>query len=295
MRQKFLLFFISLSVGLFCLHHSHAQTGGVLASYDFESGIVPTNWSTAYSAFKVKVPIQVVKESNGNHFVRITATAQDLTSTGGQSSIRVRSQAAVGNFSAKEGEIVTYSFSIRLGNNAPSSSVLMQLYQYGDENLGYGATGDGTGPTVWISSRNTNELNLRNYYDCENKFQSKSLGTIPLNKFVNVVVTIYWSLDSSKGTVDVWLDEEHVASLSGAPTTQCPLSKPTTQMDIGTYGDGAVGVVDFDNIVVKKGAGETVAPNPTPTPPASGISCHPLDSTKAVPAASTYSQQPRNC
>ena len=246
-------FFILISSGL-TFYQSQAQTGNVFASHHFEDGILPNHWLD-WSAFKVKVPAAIHTDPDGNHFLRITATPNDITDTGGASSIRVRSQTTVGGDSYKDGDSRTYSFSMRLDrNNAPvTNSVLMQLFQYDSTGAlsPYGVP-DATGPTVWIAG-GTDGIRIRNYYDYEKRIQQLDLGKIAADRWVNIAVSVVWSLDPAKGRIDVWIDGKLAGRLQGAPTILSPISTFASDMHIGTYGDGGVGVVDFDNIEIRMG------------------------------------------
>jgi Polysaccharide lyase len=234
--------------------HDAQAAGTVWADWDFEDGVIPSGWYD-WSAFNVEVPATIHTDPDGNDFLRITATPNDITDTGGISAIRVRSQTTVGGDSYEDGDSRTYRFSIRLDrNSAPvSDSVLMQLYQYDSTGAPspYGAP-DGTGPTVWIEG-GTDGIHVRNYYDYERNFQQLDLGKIATDRWVNITVGVVWSLDPAKGRIHVWIDGELAGRLQGAPTILSPLSNFGSDMHIGTYGDGGVGVVDFDNIRIQSG------------------------------------------
>jgi hypothetical protein len=228
--------------------------GDVIVSYDMEDGFIPGSES-GWSAFRVQEPAKILSDPDGNDFLRITATPAD-GGHGGRAE-RVRSETSVGSGPAAEGDIGTYSFSLRLGNNAPESTVLWQLFQYGDPSKGgrngaYAEVGDGTGPSVWISG-GPDGIKLRNYYNGEADLLDMDLGRITTNHFVNIEVTVYWSLDPSLGRIDVWIDGELRGSMTGVPTMLSPLSRPAVGMHIGTYGDRGVGVVDFDNVAIRSG------------------------------------------
>jgi hypothetical protein len=171
----------------------------------------------------------------------------------------------VGGFPAREGEIWTYSFSVRVGDDGPSGpSVLWQLFQYGDgvASQGYGAKNDGTGPTVWLIKNKDGALVIGNYYNGENDYQDLNLSQLPTNRFVDISVRVTWSLNPSRGRVDVYIDGQPAGSLSGAPTLLSSISKQSVNMHIGTYGGNryvSVGVVDFDNIKIEQNAVENCA------------------------------------
>jgi Polysaccharide lyase len=225
--------------------------GDVIVSYDMEDGFIPGS-ENGWSAFRVQEPAKILSDPDGNDFLRITATPAD-GGHGGRAE-RVRSETSVGSGPAAEGDIGTYSFSLRLANNAPESTVLWQLFQYGDPSKGgrngaYAEVGDGTGPSVWISG-GPDGIRLRNYYNGEADLLDMDLGKITTNQFVNIEVTVYWSLDPSLGRIDVWIDGELRGSMAGVPTMLSPLSHPSVGMHIGTYGDRGVGVVDFDNVAI---------------------------------------------
>ena len=231
--------------------HDAQAAETIWARWDFEDGVIPSSWYD-WSAFNVEVPAAIHTDWDGNQFLRITATPDDITDAGGASTSRVRSQTTVGGDSYEDGDIMIYSFSIRLDrNNAPATdSVLMQLYQY--DSMGtpspYGAP-DATGPTVWIAG-GIDGIDVRNYYDYESSFQELYLGKIATDRWVNIAVGVVWSLDPAKGRIHVWIDGKLAGRLQGAPTILSPLSTFGSDMHIGTYGDGGVGVVDFDNIKI---------------------------------------------
>jgi hypothetical protein len=238
------------------LHASASKDGGVflcgdvLQSFDFEQGMPPL--STAWSAFKATVPARIATDPDGNRFIRITATAAE-GGAGGYAG-RVRSQASLGKTSAAEGETVIYDFSLRLGDDAPESGVLWQLFSYGGgKQLGYATPGDGTDPTVWLYKRPDGTFTVSNFYDEATQKQILNIGTLPTNEFVKITVGVHWSLDPAKGRVDVWVNGDPAGSLTGRPTIISPLTKPNAEMHIGTYGGNdyeAVGAVDFDDVVV---------------------------------------------
>jgi hypothetical protein len=238
-----------------------SRTGKPLKTVDFEDGVIP--FSHAGSAFKAEVPARLVTDPDGNKFFRITATPAEGGAGGFKD--RVRSQASVGGFPAREGEIWTYSFSVRVGDDGPSGpSVLWQLFQYGDgvASQGYGAKNDGTGPTVWLIKNKDGALVIGNYYNGENDYQDLNLSQLPTNRFVDISVRVTWSLNPSRGRVDVYIDGQPAGSLSGAPTLLSSISKQSVNMHIGTYGGNryvSVGVVDFDNIKIEQNAVENCA------------------------------------
>lgn len=227
--------------------------GELLQNFDFEEGM--PRLSTAWSAFKATVPAMIGTDSDGNSFMRITATPAE-GGAGGYPG-RVRSQASLGQTSAAEGETVIYDFAVRLGNNAPESAILWQLFSYGSgKQLGYSTPGDGTDPTVWLYKQKDGTFTISNFYNEATQKQSLNIGTLPTNEFVNITVGVHWSLDPSRGRVDVWVNGDPAGSLTGRPTIISPLTKPKAEMHIGTYGGNnyeAVGSVDFDDIVVVRG------------------------------------------
>ena len=236
------------------------RCGDVLQNFDFEQGMPPL--STAWSAFKAAVPARIGTDPDGNSFIRITATAAE-GGAGGYAA-RVRSQASLGKTSAAEGETVIYDFSLRLGNDAPESAVLWQLFSYGGgKQLGYATPGDGTDPTVWLYKQPDGTFTVSNFYDEATQKQILNIGALPANEFVKITVGVHWSLDPRKGRVDVWVNGNPAGSLTGRPTIISPLTKPTAEMHIGTYGGNnyeAVGAVDFDDVaVVRETAGRNCA------------------------------------
>jgi hypothetical protein len=241
------------------LHASASPGGGVLLcgdllqNLDFEQGMPPL--STAWSAFKATVPARIETDRDGNKFIRITATAAEGGAGGFPG--RVRSQASLGQTSAAEGETVIYDFSLRLGNDAPESAVLWQLFSYGGgEQLGYATPGDGTDPTVWLYKRSDGTFTVSNFYNEATQKQILEIGTLPSHEFVNITISVHWSLDPATGRVDVWVNGNPAGSLTGKPTIISPLTRPKAEMHIGTYGGNnyeAVGSVDFDDVVVVKG------------------------------------------
>jgi hypothetical protein len=228
--------------------------GELLQNFDFEDGMPPL--STAWSAFKATVPATIATDPDGNRFMRITATPAE-GGAGGHVG-RVRSQASLGQTSAAEGETVIYDFKVRLGNNAPESAILWQLFSYGSgKQLGYATPGDGTDPTVWLYKQRDGTFTISNFYNEATQKQSLNIGALPTNEFVNITVGVHWTLDPSKGRVDVWVNGNPAGSLTGRPTIISPLTKSKAEMHIGTYGGNnyeAVGSVDFDDIVVLRGA-----------------------------------------
>jgi Polysaccharide lyase len=203
------------------------------------------------SAFRAKVKPALLFE-NGNHFVRITGSPGDNFSTGGHAD-RVRSEIPIGASRAAEGTIVTYSFSLRLGDNPPEAAVIMQLFQDGAGPVqGYAVAGDGTGPTVWITYSANEGLKMRNYFNDERDSQEVSLGQIPPDQFVHIDMTVHWSL-TNEGWVATWVDGQLAGIMHGAPTNLSPNSHENVSMRVGTYGDGGAGSLDFDNIEIRYG------------------------------------------
>jgi hypothetical protein len=227
--------------------------GDLLQNLDFEQGMPPL--STAWSAFKATVPARVDTDRDGNKFIRITATPAE-GGAGGYPG-RVRSQASLGQTSAAEGETVIYDFSLRLGNDAPESAILWQLFSYGTgEQRGYATPGDGTDPTVWLFKERDGTYTVANLYNEATQRQILEIGALPSNEFVNITISVHWSLDPAKGRVDVWVNGNPAGSLTGKPTIISPLTRPKAEMHIGTYGGNnyeAVGSVDFDDVMVVKG------------------------------------------
>jgi len=224
--------------------------GELLQNFDFEQGMPPL--STAWSAFKARVPPTIGTDPDGNRFIRITATRAE-GGAGGHAG-RVRSQASLGQTSAAEGETVIYQFALRLGDNAPKSAILWQLFSYGSgKQLGYATPGDGTDPTVWLYKDDDETFTVSNFYNEATQKQILDIGTLPTNEFVHITVRVHWSLDPAKGRVDVWVNGQPAGTLTGKPTIISPLTKPRAETHIGTYGGNnyeAVGSVDFDDVVI---------------------------------------------
>ena len=154
------------------------------------------------SAYKAAVPVKILTDPGGNHFIRITGSPTDNFCVP-RGSGRVRSELYVGAApswsSAETNRSVTYSFSVRMPGGHPSSAVIMQLYQWSsDANSGYGVP-DGNGPTAWLIWSNDEGMSVRNNYNNETELQILRLGKPGLGKWVHISIGVYWTLDAATG------------------------------------------------------------------------------------------------
>jgi hypothetical protein len=255
-RGLLAIFFILAGAGFFFLNDSKAKDRDIIASYNFEDGLVPSAWNRAYSAFRAKYPVAVYKESNGNYYIRITATDSDNFSNGGNP-LKLRSELSVapgspGWSSVEANRSVTYSYSIRLPNDGsrfPESNVNQ-----------FGATLIGDPPQFMPALRlfwdETKGFWLRNQYESTDgkiSYQSLEFGRIGLGKWGHFSVSVYWTMDPAKAKIIVYVDGKYAGTMSGLPTVASYRSPNGMQFEIGTYGVGAKGSVDFDNVVVRMG------------------------------------------
>lgn len=117
----------------------------VIDSYDFEDGRIPTGDSIGGNA---KVPPTILTESNGNHFLRMTASPEDC---GGQifgtACPTARSGIQFGSFDRTAYNPLTFSFSYRL-RSPIGGNLIAQFYQTNNVDTGgwvVGAYADGAG------------------------------------------------------------------------------------------------------------------------------------------------------
>jgi hypothetical protein len=206
------------------------------------------------SSFKAVHPVTNLSDSNGNNFVRITATPSDNFSNGGDP-LKLRSELSVGGApgwgSVDANRAVTYDFSVRLpaGGSRPSASNVMQtgstlstgqfmpaLRLFWDENRG-----------LWLRGQHESSPGSATQY------QSLDFGKVGVGQWVHFTISVYWSLDPAKAKILAYVNGQHAGTMTGLPTIASPLAPNSMGFKIGTYGHGAAGSVDFDNIGVTMG------------------------------------------
>jgi hypothetical protein len=237
-------------------------TGTITAFYDMENGQMPGDPTCC--AYKKTVPPQLLTDSNGNHFMRMTATVADVTPTGSPGSatydpntvrveILVASVPWNGSNENDPARDQTFSFDVRFGANTPSETTFSQLYQWDccNPNPVYGDR-DGSGPTVRPYRRANGTFELENNYNYETERQVLKNLPMAFNRWVHLVISVHWTLDPSRGKVELFIDGKSIGVLSGHETILAPTSTNHVEFRVGIYGDG-IGEVDFDNIGVRQG------------------------------------------
>src|SRR5262249_1751253 len=122
----------------------------IALSYDFENGQVPNN---GYSSYTNTVPPTILTESNGNHFLRMTAVPQDCGPIFATTCPRTREELLIGHAAETSNITTTYSFSLRIPSSNPSGqyNLLAQLFQ----GLNVPSV---SGNTIWLGSKNGRRL-----------------------------------------------------------------------------------------------------------------------------------------
>ena len=219
-----------------------SRTAPVVLFYDFENGQVPN----ANSSYPNTTPPAILTESNGNHFLRMTAVPQDCGPTFATTCPRTREELLMGHAPETSNITTTYSFSLRIPSSNPSGqyNVLAQLFQ------GIGVPRV-SGKTIWLGSQNgrifvRNDLNQ----------QTLDVGPIQYDKWVDYSLAVYMSTDASLGLVDVSVDGQHVGRLTGYATLKDSQYVTDLFLNVIDY-LGVFGVVDFDNVQIKHGRNST--------------------------------------
>jgi len=243
---------LSSSVVFFSLFLiAHSASAGVVLAYNFEDGLIPN----ADSLMPNKIPTTILTESNGNHFLRMTASPEDCGTSFFTSCSRTRAELWIGSAPDTINQMVTYSFSMRIPSSNPAGqdNMLWQLFQ------GYRIDPAG-GRTIWLGSQ-SGKLYVANQSG-SGGVQRVELGSIQYDRWVNFSLVVYLSADPSLGRVDVYMDGNLIGSITEQATVLFTQYLTDMFLNIVDF-NGAAGTADFDNLQISTGG---LVPTPTPIP-----------------------------
>lgn len=253
-----------------------AQSGcQTTVHWNFEDGqLRGTNTSMA-------VKPKILTESNGNKFMRITGSATDkqaipasLTDRN-RSMVRFTCQHTSMPLITDANRRQTYSFRMRFQSiQATTGVVALQLYQAGTKGESYGAR-NGTGPVVSMYRRTSGGDHGRFAYDNETKFSVFNLGNTPIGQWNDYKVIATWSHLAGQGRIEFLKNGVRVLLVTGRGSNLGDDTNRIPKLELGLYGDFAVGTIDVDNVQAyntdsgpipppTSGGGD---PDPDPPPP----------------------------
>jgi len=230
---------------------AHSASAGVVLTYNFEDGQIPNSNRLSSNL----IPATVLTESNGNHFLRMTASPEDCGPSFGTTCPRTRAELWIGFAPGTADQTVTYNFSMRIPSSNPAgqNNMLWQLFQ------GYRIDPAG-GRTIWLGSQ-SGKLYVANQSG-SGGVQRVELGSIQYDRWVNFSLVVYLSADPSLGRVDVYMDGNLIGSITEQATVLFTQYLTDMFLNIVDF-NGAAGTADFDNLQISTGG---LVPTPTPIP-----------------------------
>lgn len=232
---------------------THAATGDIIASYNFEDGRLPPE-GIGHSG---RVPPVILTDPDGNHFLRMTASPEDMGDAFATIPPTSRSELDIGSVVRPADNPITYSFSFRLNSAYPPSGHIAQLYQAsplccttimadGNSIGGWVASAyaDAATGVVGVAVKKSDPS-----FPLSNATGETLEWALQYNRWVNVSLTVYFDLYD--GRVDITVDGQYKGSINGR-TILHPEVSDRTYTYIDVYGDPSV--IDFDNIILASGS-----------------------------------------
>ena len=222
------------------------------------------------------VPATILTESNGNRYLRLTASPSDCGPAFATGCPTARAEQLIARVDRNVYNPITFSYSYRL-RSPITGNVVTQLYQSDHISTGGWVVNnyaDGPAGVTGVEVKNPTATYTCVGIQCSTSAPGEFIDwPIQYDKWITISLVVYFDL--TQGTVDVTIDGQYKGTLRGK-TILTPQMTADTFIYIDVYGSPAT--IDFDNIVVSPGA--VTAPTPTPN------TCPNLwNSTLAVPAS----------
>ena len=217
-------------------------------AYNFEDGQIPNSNRLSSNL----IPATVLTESNGNHFLRMTASPEDCGPSFGTTCPRTRAELWIGFAPGTADQMVTYNFSMRIpsSNSGGRNNLLMQLFQGLADIVN-------SGKTIWIGSQNG-----RLFLENDLTHTTADLGVISYDQWMNFSLVVYLTTNPSQGRADAYRNGALPGSIVGEATEKIA-DITNMYLDVIDFG-GVLGIADFDNVQISTGG---LVPTPTPIPP----------------------------
>jgi hypothetical protein len=214
---------------------------GIRQSFDLENGRVPNGGifdPNGDGVYPNLVPAMVLTESNGNHFLRMTASPSDCGLSFATTCPRTRAEIWIGSTPGSDNQSATFSFAMRIPRSNPNghNNLLFQLFQ---------GLGDpiNSGRTIWIGSQN-GRLFLENGLT----HTTADLGSINYDQWVKFSVGVYLTTNAPQGRADAYINGALAGSIVGEATEKIA-GITNMYLNVIDFG-GVLGIADFDNLQI---------------------------------------------
>src|SRR5204862_5405184 len=180
-------------------------------SFDLENGQVPNGGKfdpDGGGVYPNLVRATVLTESNGNHFLRMTARPSDCGPSFRTTCPETRAEIWIGSTQGSGNQSATFSFAMRIPSSNPGgqNNLLFQLFQGLRDPIN-------SGRTIWIGSQN-GRLFLENGLT----HTTADLGSINYDQWVKFSLVVYLTTNASQGRADAHINGAPAGSIVGEGT-----------------------------------------------------------------------------